>query len=110
MSQVQAGVPAERVPSEQRLRMYQAASTRGTAYALHRWHVTCVDQSLAGHVGTSDARVYQQLRAAQEEERQRERAEAATVARAGERAGIRMFLRPGAQRSFCVGPPFYSGE
>jgi len=82
-------------PSEQRLRMYQAASTRGTAYALHRWHVTCVGQRLAGHVDTSDARVYQQLRAAQEEERQRQREEAATAARADGRAGIRMFLRPG---------------
>jgi len=44
-----------------RMRMYQAASTRGTAYALHRWHVTCVDQRLAGHVHQSDTRVFQQL-------------------------------------------------
>ena len=79
---------------DQRLRMYQPASARGSAYANWRWHVTCVDEGAAQRVASSDRRVYMRLRAAQEEERHRAREERATAERQRQpgQGGIRQFF------------------
>ena len=77
---------------DQRLRMYQAASPGGSAYVNCRWHVNCVPENTARQVHASEERVYQQLRAAQEEERHRAREERAAAERQPGQAGIRRFF------------------
>ena len=76
-------------------KMFQAAARTGSAFVVMQWHATCVPEGTAQRANRADQAVYQQLKAAQEEERHKQSAARAEAERKKQQSGMRRYLGSG---------------
>jgi len=82
-----------------RFKMFQAAARTGSAFVLMQWHATCVPEGTAQRANRADQAVYQQLKAAQEEERHKQSAASAEAERKKQQSGMRRYFGSGGSGS-----------
>ena len=82
-----------------RFKMFQAAARTGSAFALMQWHATCVSEGTERRVRQANQAVYQQLKAAQEEERHKQSAASAEAERKKQQSGMRRYFGSGGSGS-----------
>ena len=78
-----------------RFKMYQAAARAGSAFVLMQWHTTCVPEGTEQRANRANQAVYQQLKAAQEEERHKQSAVRAEAERKKQQSGMRRYFDRG---------------
>ena len=75
-----------------RFKMFQAAARAGSAFVLMQWHATCVPEGTEQRANRANQAVYQQLKAAQEEERHKQSAAGAEAERKKRQSGMRRYF------------------